>query len=469
MEIQKRDSAYKRFFTVLIWGIVIGFTGLYVSLVFNHNIWTDEAFTLQLLRENIGGMIDGTARDVHPPLYYLYAKVFQVVFGESLLVQKIAAVIPMTATLALGATVIRREFGDRASVLFLLFLGCIPCSMEFSVQVRMYSLALLCVTACGLYAYRAFLSGRKSDFAVFAVSGVAAAYTHYFAFVSVIVIAGLLFLSILIWRRERIAAWCISAAAMIVAYLPWMPYFIRQVTSVEQGYWIPEITGQTVWEYFIWTFDLELVPGMVFVFLVLLKGASTYNTIEIARYREKTEIYALACMLVPTLTTILGVAVSAMKTPVYRDQYVFPALGLLALFFGIAMRKAKDGILIAISIFLLFVGAVQYKECFRQEYRSTYVPQTEAFFKQNLADEDFVIYNWDTFGFIYECYFPQDRLVYLEDFDFSREFGTVWFLHTEGMPETDPGVLEANGLVMEDMGHYGIEHNEFEIYKIYRN
>lgn len=469
MNIHKRIQEDKRLYTVLIWGIVIGFTGLYVSLIFNHNIWTDEAFTLQLLRENIGGIIDGTARDVHPPLYYLYAKLFKVVFGESLLVQKAAVIVPMTATLILGATVIRKDFGDRASVLFLLFLTCIPCSMEFSVQVRMYSLALLFVTACGIYAYRAFISGGKCNFAFFAVSGVAAAYTHYFAFVSVIIIAGMLFLAILIWKRERTAAWCVSAAGMIVGYLPWAPYFIKQVSSVEQGYWIPEITGQTVWEYFLWTFDLELVPGMVFVFLILLKAASTYNTIEIAKYKERTEIYALACMVVPALTTISGVAVSAVKTPVYRDQYVFPALGLLALFFGIAMRKARDIILILISLFLLFVGAVQYKECFRQEYRSTYVAQTEEFFEQNLSEDDYIIYNWDTFGFIYECYFPQERLVYLENFDFTGEFGTIWFLYTEWMPEVDPGVLESNGLVMEDMGHYGIEHNEFEIYKIYKD
>ena len=83
----------KNFFTILIWGTVAGFTALYVSLIFNHNIWTDEAFTLQLLRENVKGIIDGTARDVHPPLYYLYAKIFTVIFGDALLVQKVAALL----------------------------------------------------------------------------------------------------------------------------------------------------------------------------------------------------------------------------------------------------------------------------------------------------------------------------------------------------------------------------------------
>lgn len=454
--------------TICIWGIVVWFTGLYISLLFNHNIWTDEAFTLQLLRGNVKEIIMGTAADVHPPLYYLYAKIFTVVFGESLLAQKIAAMLPMVATLIFAATVIRKKFGDREAVLFLLFLTCIPCSMEFALQVRMYSLALFCVTVCGVYAYMIFQDGRKRDFVIFALSGAAAAYTHYFAFVSVIIITGFLLIAILLWKRERFLGWLAAAAGMIALYAPWMPFFMKQVTSVEQGYWIPEITAETIWGYFVWTFDLELVPGMVFVFLIILKGASTYNTIKISKNKKDREIYALACMLVPTVTMILGVLLSWIKTPVYRDQYVFPSLGLLALFFAISMQNAKKGILMACSVFLLFVGAVQYKECFRQEYRSTYVPQTEAFFEECLQEDDYVIYNWETFGFIYECYFPMEQLEYMERFDFTKDFRTVWFLHTDGQPELDTAVMEENGLQMELMGHFGIEHNEFDIYKIYR-
>lgn len=453
--------------SVIIWGIVIGFTGLYVSLIFNHNIWTDEAFTLQLLDENVKGIIEGTARDVHPPLYYLYAKLFKIIFGDSLMIQKIASIIPMTATLIVGATIVRKKFGEMVSFLFLLFLTCIPCSMEFAVQVRMYSMALFFVTLCGIYAYLAFQSGEKKEFLVTALSGVLAAYTHYFAFVAVIVIEGFLLLAICIKKREKVVMWIACAVAMLICYAPWMPVFIRQVTSVEKGYWIPEITADAVWGYFKWTFNVTLIPGMVFIFLIILKGASIYNIIKIERKKEQIEIYALLCMLVPTLTAILGVTASVLKTPIYRDQYVFPAIGLLALFFGIAMRNAKKAILVLISIFLIFIGALQYKECFHQEYRSTYVPQTEAFFAENLSKDDYIIYNWDIFGFIYECYFPEEQLCYIDDFDFSQYFRVVWFLDTKWMPEIDTAILEENGLMMENVGHYGIEHNEFELYMIY--
>lgn len=462
------EKLKKNYMTIGIWGLVLFFTGLYISLLFNHNIWTDEAFTMQLLRGNVGEIIAGTAADVHPPLYYLYAKLFVLVFGQSLIAQKFAAIIPMTALLVFIATVVRRHFGDMVSFLCILFLTCIPCSMEFSVQVRMYSLALLCVTICGVYAYLAYQNGGKKEFFIMALSAVAAAYTHYFAFVSVIIIVGLLFLAIIIRRREFILKWLISAAGMIVVYLPWMPFFIRQVTSVEAGYWIPEITPETVWEYFIWAFDLELVPGTVFLFLIMLKGASTYNTITIARDKRDVDIYALICMLVPALTTILGVILSFLKTPIYRETYVFPAMGLLALFFGLSMKNAKKSIIAVSGIFLLFVGAVQYRECFRQEYHSTFVVQTEDFFAQNLEEDDYIVYNWEAFGFIYEFYFPEEQLEYMERFDFSQDFHTVWFLDTNKMPDLEEEMLAGNGLKMDMIGHYGIENNEFDIYKIYR-
>lgn len=87
--------------SVLIWGTVAVFTVLYISLIFSNNIWTDEAFTIQLLKENLQGIISGTAKDVHPPLYYIYLKAFVKIFGNSLISMKIASVIPLTGTLLL--------------------------------------------------------------------------------------------------------------------------------------------------------------------------------------------------------------------------------------------------------------------------------------------------------------------------------------------------------------------------------
>ena len=464
--ISKIKNNYKSY---LIWGSVFFFSMLYLSLIFNHNIWTDEAFTLELIQGNLKEIVEGTANDVHPPLYYFWSKLFYLFFGLNLQAQKIAAMIPMIGTLVYAATVIRKKFGDLTSFLSIIFLSCIPCSMEFAVQVRMYSLALLFVTVCGVSAYLAFAEDGTKEWILYVICALGAAYTHYFAFVSVIYITGFLLIAILIRKRQLLKKWLISSVCMILLYLPWFGPFITQVTRVRTNYWIPEITPEIIWSYFTWTFDLELVPGVVYGFLLILILTGIANIVMIIKKKEQFDIYALLCMLIPTVTVISGILISLTKSPIYRDQYIFPSLGLLSLFFAITLRKADKKILIPILAFLLFVGALQYKECFRQEYRSTYVPQTDEFFKENLKEDDYIVYNWDTFGFIYRLYFPNDQLYYLDDFDFSQNYNTVWFINTKWSPQIDQSILDANGLSMELMGHYGIEHNEFDIYMIYRD
>lgn len=454
---------------ILIWGLIGFFSLLYVSLLFNYNIWTDEAFTLQLLHGNLKEIIEGTARDVHPPLYYILCKPFFVLTNGDLWVQKFITIIPQVGTYVLLATVFRKKFGDVAAFMALLFFTCIPCTMEFSVQVRMYSLALFFVTLCGVFAYEAYMDNTKRSWVWLAVGALGAAYTHYFSFVSIIVIVGFLFLAILFTKRILLKKWLIAAVCMIVGYLPWMPSFIDQVTRVREDYWIEEITVETIWGYFIWTFDLTLIPGVVYGILLLLVVAAVVVIVRLVQNRSSEDVTALLAMLVPTATAVLGVVISLTKSPIYRDQYVFPSLMLLAVFFGVALRKTNWKLLVPICVFLLFVGAVQYKECFRQEYRSTYVPQTMEFFEENLEPDDIIVYNWEKFDFIYEHYFPSEQLVYLGDFDFRQDFNNAWFLNTMWFDQIDPAQLAENGLSMDIIGHYGIEHNEFDIYIIYRN
>lgn len=454
---------------LLIWGMITFFSLLYISLIFNQNIWTDEAFTLELVQGNLREIVKGTSNDVHPPLYYFYSKLFYDITNGSLWVQKFITIIPQVLTYVLIATVFRKKSwgGDKSTFIALLFFTCIPCTMEFTVQVRMYSLALFFVTLCGLFACEAYMEDTKRAWIFLIIGALGAAYTHYFAFVSIIIIVGFLFLVILLKNRKLFGKWGISAVIMIIGYLPWMKSFITQVTKVRENYWILPITPEVIWGYFKWTFDLGLVPGVVYVTLAILFAAGIIMLVNIVRKKEKEDIIALLAMLVPTITMVLGVVISLSKSPIYRDQYIFPSLMLLAVFVGLTLRKANIKLVFAISVFWLFVGAVQYKECFRQEYRSTYVDKTLAFFEENYDDDDIILYNMEGMGFIYRLYFPDAEMYYIREFDLSQDFGTIWFMNTFNQwPITQLDLIN-NGLTMEFMGLYGIEHNEFDLYKVY--
>lgn len=451
----------------LIWGSVLFFTLLYLSLIFNQNVWTDEIFTMKLIRGSFSDIVTGTAKDVHPPLYYFAAKAAQLLFGDGLLVQKIVTLIPMSLTLALGAVKVRRYFGDVVSFLFIWILGCIPCSMEYAVQVRMYSMALLAVTACGLYAYECFADKKRGSWAGLVLSSLAAAYLHYFAFGSILIIQGLLFWALLCYKRKLLKRWYPAAVVMIAGYLPWFGVFTYQFSGVSKSYWIPDITAETVAGYFQWAFGIGKWdwPAWAFTGLAACAGMVTLTG---AFRREKEDICAQLCLLVPVLTAAVGVALSFLIRPVYRDQYVFPAMGLFCLFLAIALSKFvnRKPVLIPVCAFLLFLGAVQYLENWRQEYKSTLTDQTVEFWNENVGENDLIVYNLEVYEFCYSYYFPEEKMSYVRDVDLEQDFDHIWFLNTPGEWEFVPPQIVPYDLQIEYMGHFGIEHNEFDIYRV---
>lgn len=506
---------------ILLWGMVILFTLLYLSLIFNDNVWTDEIFSMNLFADSFAQIIVDTAEDVHPPLYYFLGRIMRLLFGESLQVQKILTIIPMSLTLALGAGKIRRNFGDRTAFLFILFLGCLPCSMTYAVQVRMYSWALLCVTACGLAAWEILKKNRIFDWIWLAISAVAAAYLHYFAFVSVIVINGLLLLWLLFSKEERkkLVRWLIFSVLMVLAYLPWLPYMLEQVTRVEGGYWIAPITAETVWSYFTWAFGLNPLPQTTYGYLLIsiaagigcLTGCLRRNRQPGAAEQNHSSVflYGLFAMAVPSLTAAGGTILSLIGQPIYRDQYVFPAMGLFCLFLAIGMNRVlgdgmawllpeaapdaeaehggKDGEvyggkeksaasekgsavrtagMAVLLLFVLFTGAISYRDAFRDEYLATLTRQTEEFFEENFGENDLVVYNYQAYYFNYKYYFPEERLAYVRDVDLSQDFDRIWFLDTEMEWDFVPDQIIPYNLQIEYVGHFGIEDNEFDLYMV---
>ena len=516
----------KRIYKILSWGVIAFFAALYVSLIFNNNLLTDEAFTMQLISGSVPEIISGTAHDVHPPLYYLFAKAVYTVFGRGIPPQKVLALIPMVLCLVLGPTVAAKQYGEKAGFWYTLFLACVPCTMEFALQVRMYSMCVLFITGAFLWSDRIIRKERAADAAagnvgssgpsggsahasfgdwsVYVLWMLAAAYTHYFALVA----AGFIQLA-LGWRMKKLKPWLLSSIAMIIGYLPWGWILLRQTLLVTESYWIPPITPEVVYGYFLWAFGLENNPMTAPIFIMLLaalwfapKRAAVSVTADFeAETDENAPVAdgagtgdavmddggaatARTALLIPILVLFFGVGFSLLTRPIFRDQYLFPCMGLVALYFGIGMQALmgfgeispspafRDPVAIAVTVivgaFLLYVGAIQYKECFHQEYRSTLVPELEAYFAANLNPGDCIVYNFEVFDFIYEYYFPENDLIYIEDYDPENDYQITYFLDTPYNREFTYEQLVEWGYTMAYCGHMGVEQNEFEVYKMWK-
>lgn len=452
----------------LLWFLIACFGIVYLSLCFNNNVWTDEAFTIELLKDyrGFGEIAAYTARDVHPPLYYWILHPFTELFGVHLLLLKLLSVLPMLLVMALGLTFVYPRFGFRSGILYILMTGVLPCSMEYAVQVRMYSWALLFVTACGVFALYAFERNKKTDWIVLVIAGTAAAYTHYFAFAAVLWIYGFLFLALCYRQHKKLLWWLLCVTVSALLYLPWAFSLIRQVRGVSESYWIGEITGEVILGYFDWLFEMDL-PYAVLMLQILFGIALLRVLYKLIKGRERKDMLpALLGLLVLLGTAAAGIVISNLMRPVFIARYLLPSIGLLSLFFAVAMRDIDKKAYIALLAFCMMLGLLDYKKTFHQEYRAAYTPQTEEFFAENLGGNDIIAYNFKDYGFIYEYYWDKDKLQYVEDVDLSRGYDTIWFLDTHFNPEFSGEELAAHGYTMTYVGNYGIEHDEFKLYRI---
>ena len=124
-----------------------------------------------------------TGKDVHPPLYYWYLKLFHdigkvlVPAASSIVLCKLASMLPFVGIFVYTLTAIRKNFGLHVAGLFWFLIMTMPQISNYTVEIRMYSLALFFITAAFVHScelVRAFPAQGVSEAERTAEPGVAA-------------------------------------------------------------------------------------------------------------------------------------------------------------------------------------------------------------------------------------------------------------------------------------------------------
>ena len=76
----RRKLTWDEILGILLFLLAACFLAVSVFLCFSDDIWYDELFTMGLAGQSFGELISVTARDVHPPLYYMIVKLFLMLF-----------------------------------------------------------------------------------------------------------------------------------------------------------------------------------------------------------------------------------------------------------------------------------------------------------------------------------------------------------------------------------------------------
>lgn len=449
---------------ILLTGFI---TIVYVSLIFNENIWTDEAFSIQLVgNNNLPGIIKGTANDVHPPLYYLITKAFISLLGSSFQIYKIVSIIPMLLTMLLSIIYVRPWFGTKSALLFTLFLNAFPCVMEYSVQIRMYSWCIFFITLAGLSAYGTYIEGSFRHWLVLTVSSLCACYTHNFAMISAVFIYLILGIALTIKHKSFPVKWLLSGIIVSICYIPWLFVLLKQTNSKVNNYWIEPVTGSTIIGYFNDLFGSRL-PFTTFIFIIIFVIAFILLILS-KEITNDTRYYAIGLLLTPLFTAVVGILVSVLITPFFIARYLLPCMGLIALSLAICLGTAKNISYTLLCVFLSLMIGNSYYTNYLDEYCSTHTDELLNYMDSNMSENDIILYNYKLYGFVYECYFDSEKLCFLDDMDFNSDYENIWYFDSCISPWLPDATLSEHGLTKEYIATLGIEQNDFILYKIHR-
>lgn len=165
--------------------LILGILSFFVCLfqAFGQDIWFDEVFSVNFIQHSYKEIAALTGKDVHPPLYYWYLKLFHdigkvlVPAASSIVLCKLASMLPFVGIFVYTLTAIRKNFGLHTAGLFWFLIMTMPQISNYTVEIRMYSLALFFITAAFVHScelVRAFPAQGVSEAERTAEPGVAA-------------------------------------------------------------------------------------------------------------------------------------------------------------------------------------------------------------------------------------------------------------------------------------------------------
>lgn len=165
--------------------LILGILSFFVCLfqAFGQDIWFDEVFSVNFIQHSYKEIAALTGKDVHPPLYYWYLKLFHdigkvlVPAASSIVLCKLASMLPFVGIFVYTLTAIRKNFGLHIAGLFWFLIMTMPQISNYTVEIRMYSLALFFITAAFVHSYElvcAFPAQEISEAERTAEPGVAA-------------------------------------------------------------------------------------------------------------------------------------------------------------------------------------------------------------------------------------------------------------------------------------------------------
>ncbi len=209
------------------------------------SVWFDEAASVGFAALPVPALLNATAADVNPPVYYLLLHAWLPLASDDAWLRLPSAVCSAAAigmTVWLGKTMFNWWTG--------LFAGLLAGLSSFHValgqEARAYGLLTLLGVTCVYVLWQARVYRTWKWWLAFVGLMALALYTHNYALLLEVGLAAWLGIAMLRDQRWDVSA-MLACVATGVLYLPWVPAVLGQLGNVRADYWIEPPDAQTLW------------------------------------------------------------------------------------------------------------------------------------------------------------------------------------------------------------------------------
>ena len=382
------------------------------------SLWYDESVSAYLANLSPVQLIEHTARDIHPPGYYLLLRYWTTIFGRTefglALLSVVFGVLLIPLTYIMARYLANRKVANWSA--FLVAIS--PFNLWYSQEVRMYTLGAALGMLAIYLALRALAAGPPASrrnywlgYAIFAVLGL---YTlYYYAFLLLAFNLTLLVFGAYQVRKSELLKPVIFANALVVIfYLPWIPVAWRQTSnppvpawrsppefwSVVLESWTALSLGQSVEHLTVW----PLLLLSLVLFMVGLRYLSTTGLLN----KAIDPVFRTVLLVAYTFGPLLAIYLISFITPLYHVRYLFtysPAFYIVA-GAGLVWFTRRRHRAVAIALVLLLSAASLYSIYqfhFNARYQADDYRAAVNFIRQHWQPGDVILANA---GYIYPAF-----------------------------------------------------------------
>lgn len=373
-------------------------------------------------------MLEATANDVHPPLYYFLAMFLYRVLGNHGYTYHLSAVLPYALILLVSCTFVRKYFGTLTAAVFVTLSALSKSAITYAVEVRMYSLAALFVLIAYLALYQIYQCDSFGAWGLFCVSSLCAAYTHYYALISVAFFY-LMLLPLLFRNRKNLWKIIASYLVTIAGYLPWLFTLLASFQRTASSWWLTSVPSARECYKFIFDSRWLRITFIGIIAIYFIRQVTVFQIKRDTSQKTLDQFDVKLTFVLPTMipndviwifagllsfagTVGFGLIASKLIRPLMVLRYIFPVAPVLYLVLGYCISKLPLRRTIAVLVMagVLHSGFSAYANTFQYE-KSTLDAETTRCLQEVVPTDNTLLFtnnshlNWT----LLEYYYPQNR------------------------------------------------------------